>query len=131
MADHYPSGIAAKVLTDESIAFEPSALTLVARESGGSVRDSLSLLDQVIATVGLDDRTLREGTVAEILGVADRALLGKLGRAILARDPAAALSLVDAAFALEPDLVQLTHAILAHLRDLLVAQVVEDQGAIA
>jgi DNA polymerase-3 subunit gamma/tau len=121
----------AKVLTDENIAYEPSALTLVARESGGSVRDSLSLLDQVIAAVGLDDRTLREATVAEILGVADRALLGKLGRAILARDPATALSLVDAAFARGSDLVQLTHAILAHLRDLLVAQVVEDQGTLA
>jgi len=121
----------AKVLTDENIQFEPSALTLVARESGGSVRDSLSLLDQVIAAVGLDDRTLREQTVAEILGVADRALLGKLGRAILARDAESALSLVDAAFARGSDLVQLTHAILAHLRDLLVAQVVKDPGSLS
>jgi DNA polymerase-3 subunit gamma/tau len=121
----------AKVLTDENIQYEPAALTLVARESGGSVRDSLSLLDQVIAAVGLEDRTLREETVAEILGVADRALLGKLGRAILARDAEAALSLVDAAFARGSDLVQLTHAILAHLRDLLVAQVVKSPASLA
>src|SRR4029077_17665296 len=36
------------ILEREQVRFEPTALSLLARESGGSVRDALSLLDQVI-----------------------------------------------------------------------------------
>src|SRR3954451_21536769 len=61
------------VLDAEKLTYEAGALMLVARESGGSVRDSLSLLDQVIASGDLTERH-----VAEILGVADRALLTDL-----------------------------------------------------
>ena len=63
--------------TPEKLDVEPGALSLVVRESGGSVRDALSLCDQVIAYVG--DGTITEAHVAEVLGVADRALTRALG----------------------------------------------------
>src|SRR5215471_2205402 len=72
------------ILDAEKIAHEKGALLLVARESGGSIRDSLSLLDQVIASSGGEPIT--EARAAEILGVADRALLASLGRAVLGKD---------------------------------------------
>ncbi len=113
------------VLTAEKIAFDPAALQLVARESGGSVRDSLSLLDQLIAATPAD-ATLTEAMVAETLGVADRSLLLGLGRAVLQKDPAAALALVESAFVRGQDLPQLAQAFLGHLRDLVVVAVVPD-----
>jgi DNA polymerase-3 subunit gamma/tau len=116
------------ILEREELKYEPGALTLVARESGGSVRDSLSLLDQVLAAGGLEGLT--ESKTAELLGVADRALLVGLGRAVLTRSAADALSYVDAAFHRGYDLVQLCHAFLGHLRDLVVAQAVSDPSAL-
>jgi DNA polymerase-3 subunit gamma/tau len=116
-----------KILDDEKIAHDKAALSLVARESGGSVRDALSLLDQVIAS---SPSGLTEQSTAEVLGVADRTLLDKLGNAVLAKDAGAALALVDAAFARGQDLAQLAHAILGHLRDLVVARAVDDPSAL-
>ena len=79
--------------------YDKAALSLVARESGGSVRDALSLLDQVIAVVG--DRGPRpRRRAAEVLGVADRTLLDRARRAVARQGRAARRSaLVDAAFA--------------------------------
>ena len=117
----------AKILDDEKITYDKSALSLVARESGGSVRDALSLLDQVIAS---SPSGLSEASTAEVLGVADRTLLDKLGTAVLTKDAHAALALVDAAFARGQDLSQLAHAFLGHLRDLVVARAVPDPSAL-
>ena len=59
---------------------DPGGIQLLVRESGGSVRDALSLSDQVISFVG--DKTISESQVAEVLGVADRALTRRLVTAI-------------------------------------------------
>src|SRR3954466_5973940 len=61
------------ILTAEKLAFDVDGLRLVARQAAGSVRDALSLLDQVIAYVG--EATITRENVAEVLGVADRRLL--------------------------------------------------------
>ena len=111
------------VLTQEGMAFEPAALQLVAREGQGSVRDSLSLLDQVLAST---EGTLTEAQASAVLGVADRGLIVGLGRAIVDRDPAQALLLIDGAYGRGFDLLQLAKTLLGHLRDLLVISVVKD-----
>jgi DNA polymerase-3 subunit gamma/tau len=113
------------VLDAEKLKYEPGALALVAREAGGSVRDSLSLLDQVIASPKGEDG-LTERQVAEILGCADRALLTELGRAVVGKDAGAALAVVDAAFTRGYDLPQLAQSFLGHLRDLVVMASVKD-----
>ena len=111
------------VLGQEGIVFEPAALQLVAREGQGSVRDSLSLLDQVLAST---EGTLTEEQASRVLGVADRGLIVGLGRAITERDPATALQLIDSAYGRGFDLLQLAKTLLGHLRDLLVISVVKD-----
>jgi DNA polymerase-3 subunit gamma/tau len=118
----------AHILDEEKLSFDPAALMLVARESGGSVRDSLSLLDQVIASVG--EGGVTEAATAEILGVADRALLASLARAVLDKDAEAALSVVDAAFVRGYDLPQLAQAFLGHLRDLVVVSSVKEPSGL-
>jgi DNA polymerase-3 subunit gamma/tau len=59
------SGIAAK----ENVEIEPEALGIIARAAEGSVRDSLSLLDQAIAHAA---GTVRSDAVRQMLGLADR-----------------------------------------------------------
>jgi DNA polymerase-3 subunit gamma/tau len=113
----------ADVLTREGITFERGALQLVAREGAGSVRDSLSLLDQVLASA---QGALTEELAASVLGVADRGLITGLGRALVERDAAQALRTIDSAYQRGFDLVQLSRTLLSHLRDLVVVSVVPD-----
>jgi len=112
------------ILGSESIAAEPEALRLIARQAGGSVRDSLSLLDQVIAYVGSEKLT--RDIVAEVLGVADRRLLVELAGAVLDRNPGAALRILARAADVGVDLGQLARAFLGFLRDLEVVGRVAD-----
>ena len=83
------TGQLAKVLGAENIAFEPPALALLARAAQGSMRDSLSLLDQAIAHgAGRVD----EASVRAMLGAVDQAFLHRILRAVAARDGAALLA---------------------------------------
>src|SRR4051812_32028175 len=116
----------ASIFAKEQLAVEPGALSLVVRESGGSVRDALSLCDQLISYVG--DATMTERHVAEVLGVADRALTRTLVRALATGDAGEALAAVDAGIECGVDEVQLARAIVRYLRDLSVLQVVSRPG---
>jgi DNA polymerase-3 subunit gamma/tau len=109
------------IFAKEQIAIEPGAISLVVRESGGSVRDALSLCDQLISYVG--NAALTERDVAEVLGVADRALTRALVRALAGGDAGGALSAVESAIERGVDEVQLARAIVRYLRDLSVLQV--------
>jgi DNA polymerase-3 subunit gamma/tau len=111
------------VLRRENIEYEPGALYIIAREGAGSVRDSLSLLDQVLASA---EGRLTEALAASVLGVADRGLILSLGQAIAERNPAAALTIIDDAYQRGFDLPQLARTLLSHLRDLVVVSLVKD-----
>src|SRR4051812_17694757 len=104
------------ILAAEKITFEPDGLRLLGRQAAGSVRDGLSLLDQVIAYVG--DAAISRDVVSEVLGVADRSLLVDLARAVVARDVATTLRRLAAAVERGLDLGQLARAFLGLLRDI-------------
>ncbi len=72
----------------EAITIEPDALALIARAAEGSVRDSLSLLDQAIAHAA---GAVRAEDVRQMLGLADRARTIDLFEALMRGDIAAAL----------------------------------------
>ncbi|RMH41117.1 MAG: DNA polymerase III subunit gamma/tau [Deltaproteobacteria bacterium] len=108
------------IFRKEGIDFERAALALIVRESGGSVRDALSLADQMISFAG--DEPIAEARVAEVLGVADRALTRSLVTALAAGDAKTALEAVDAAVARGVDEVQIARAIVRYVRDLAVLQ---------
>ena len=89
-------GIAAK----EKVEAEPAALALIARAAEGSVRDSLSLLDQAIAhAVG----PVRAEDVRQMLGLADRVRVVDLFEALLKGDAAAALTELRAQYDIGAD----------------------------
>ena len=114
------------IFAKEQLAIEPGAVSLLVRESGGSVRDALSLCDQIISYVGA--ATITEQHVAEVLGVADRSLTRTLVTSLAGGEPGAALSAVESAIERGVDEVQLARAIVRYLRDLAVLQVAPDRS---
>ena len=81
-----------KILDAEGVAFEPSALALLARAAQGSMRDSLSLLDQAIAHGG---GRVEEAAVRAMLGVVDQTYLYAIMRALAAHDAATLIAEAD------------------------------------
>jgi DNA polymerase-3 subunit gamma/tau len=80
------------ILAAEGLAGDPGVLATLARRARGSLRDALSLLDQLVsATGGATDLDALE----RLLGLADRDQVEALGRAVVAHDAAAALLLVQ------------------------------------
>ncbi|MXY68182.1 MAG: DNA polymerase III subunit gamma/tau [Acidobacteriia bacterium] len=84
-----------KICASEGVAADADALTAVALAGDGSVRDSLSTLDQAIAAFG--DR-LEAQAVRDLLGVIPGEGIGQILGAIRDSDPAAMLAVVDDLF---------------------------------
>ncbi|MEX1079600.1 MAG: DNA polymerase III subunit gamma and tau [Homoserinimonas sp.] len=102
----------------EKVDVEAGVLPLVVRAGGGSVRDTLSLLDQLIA--GSDGaRVLYERAVA-LLGYTHGALLSEVIDAIASRDAAAAFSSVDRVIQTGQDPRRFVEDLLERLRDLVI-----------
>ncbi|OGA44893.1 MAG: DNA polymerase III, subunit gamma and tau [Betaproteobacteria bacterium RIFCSPLOWO2_12_FULL_62_58] len=81
-----------KILDAEGVGFESPALALLARAAQGSMRDSLSLLDQAIAHGG---GRVEEAAVRAMLGVVDQTYLYAIMRALAARDGAGLIAEAD------------------------------------
>ncbi len=113
------------IFKKEKLKIEAGAVSLIVRESGGSVRDALSLCDQIISYVG--DASITEAHVAEVLGVADRSLTRTLVTSLATGDAGAALGAVESAIERGVDEVQLARAIVRYLRDLAVLQVAPER----
>ena len=77
----------ARIAEAEGVEIDPDALALIARAAEGSVRDSLSLLDQAIADGGRDAAAIRA-----MLGLADRGRVIELFAMIMRGEAAAALA---------------------------------------
>jgi DNA polymerase III subunit gamma/tau len=115
-----------QVLQAESIEADGAAIQVLAREAAGSMRDAMSLLDQVIAFSGTK---LAGADVTRVLGVADRKILHELGTALVAGDAAACIGVVDRLAQQGFDLPHVAKDILAHLRNLVVAKVCAAQAS--
>lgn len=96
------------------------SLELIARESGGSIRDSLSLLDHVMSC-GRDGEISHQ-QVLEILGVVDRKVIFALSRAAFARDIPAVLEILDELYDHGHNIKELHTALIAHFRNLLLVK---------
>jgi DNA polymerase-3 subunit gamma/tau len=79
----------AEILRAEAVPFEDTAVALIARVAHGSMRDSLSVLDQAIA-YGAGE--VREGGVRTMLGAADADYVYRIADALIARDGPALLA---------------------------------------
>ena len=104
----------------EGIEIDADSLTLVAREAGGSMRDALSLLDQIMTgTQGKVDHQ----TVLDILGVVDRRMMFTLSEALLSGNVPDILEIVDDIYRQGIDLKVLYADLIEHFRNLTVAKI--------
>ncbi len=105
------------IVAAEGLQADDDALEIVARRAGGSMRDSQSLLDQLLAFGG--DR-LTADAVHRLLGTAGDDRVLALADATFARDPRRALDIVDEAATTGLQLGELVDQLLAYWRDLMV-----------
>jgi DNA polymerase III subunit gamma/tau len=110
----------------EDVKAEQSALRLIAREAGGSMRDAERMLETAIASV--TGAEVSEAEVAAALGVASRTTVFKLAESILDHDAAPALRFVRELAARGANLESLGRDILETLRNLAVAMLPADNG---
>jgi DNA polymerase III subunit gamma/tau len=107
----------------EGYAIEPDAVDAVVRAGDGSVRDTLSILEQVLAYAGTDVTAV---AVAQTLGTSPADRLFELLELLATRDLAGALALVQRLLDDGHDLRRFTLDLVQHARDLLVLQVAPD-----
>jgi DNA polymerase III subunit gamma/tau len=81
------------ILVSEGVAFNPDVLPLVVRAGAGSVRDSLSVLDQLVA--GSDESGLTYERAIALLGYTDATLLDEIADAFAAADGASVFRVVN------------------------------------
>ena len=108
----------------EGVSAEPAALSLVARAGAGSVRDSLSILGQVIAGSGTGVVTYAE--VAGQLGVTESDVLDATIEAIANRDGAALFDVVEGVVDSGHEPRRFVSDLLERMRDVIVVQSVPD-----
>lgn len=108
----------AHVCEEEGVAAEPAALALVARAGAGSVRDSLSVLGQVISGSGPDGVTYAEA-VAQ-LGMTDATLLDATVDALAAHDGGGLFTVIDQVIDAGHDPRRFVTDLLERFRDLIV-----------
>ena len=111
----------AYILGAEGIEADAQAIAIVAREAAGSMRDALTLLDQVIAFSG--DKLLGS-EVALKLGLADREQLFRMAEAVLQGDAKLALEVIDAVANQGIDFGHFTRQWLNLTRDMVVLRVI-------
>ena len=102
----------------EGFEIQEDSLNLIAREAGGSMRDALSLLDQVMTS---STDTLSHEQVLDILGVIDRKILYDLTDSIINADIPAVLNIINDVHDRGHDVKKLFSDLLEHFRNLLVA----------
>jgi DNA polymerase-3 subunit gamma/tau len=107
------------VADQEKIQVSDAALALIARAAEGSVRDGLSLFDQVLAFTGDE---IPDAEVAGLLGLVDRELLHRASKAIVECDSLAALDLVESLADYGADYRNFVRELLLHLREILLVK---------
>jgi DNA polymerase-3 subunit gamma/tau len=110
----------AHICQNEGIEAEPEALQIIARRAAGSMRDSQSLLEQLLSFGG---EKITVNDVHSLLGTAHSSRLASIANCIARRDAAAALREVETAVNEGVDLGALTEQLLGYFRDCLAALV--------
>src|SRR5208283_2045014 len=109
----------------EGIKIAASPLEMIARAADGSMRDALTLLDQIISFS--DDITASD--VKDLLGVADTETLAGLTRSVIEGDSKQIITIIAELTDTGADLKSFTRDLLQFIRNLLVAKVTGETGS--
>lgn len=105
------------ICSEEKIKIDDESLYLMAKKSEGSIRDSLSLLDQAVSFCG---KKVRSDELSELLGIIDRELFFECTRCLAETDLNAALQLVESIFRQGYDIGEFLNGLIEHFRNILV-----------
>jgi len=105
----------------EEVRISDGAVTLVARQAQGSMRDALSLLDQLFSAHDPAAGEIGDEEAAQTLGALDTAVVRDIVSAVLARDPSAALGGVVRAYEQGADMKRLAEELASQARNLVLA----------
>jgi DNA polymerase-3 subunit gamma/tau len=114
-----------QILAAEGAAFEVPAVALLARAADGSLRDALSLLDQMLA---FGAGRVIEADARSMLGTVDRQQVLRLVEQLAARDAKALFDSIAAIDEFAPDYGQLLEELAALLQKIALRQAVPDLG---
>ncbi len=132
---HYPfrlippgtlRGLLERVCAEEGAIVEPAVFPLVLRAGGGSARDALSVLDQLLAGAGPEGVSYQRAMA--LLGVTDIGLIDDVVDALAAGDRAAVFATVDRLVEAGHDPRRFAADLLQRLRDLTLLQAVPEAG---
>jgi DNA polymerase-3 subunit gamma/tau len=112
-----------EICKSEGIKISPGALSQIAREGDGSMRDAQTLLDQIVAYGG---ETITDETIAEVLDLVDRRVLHQIIEACIDGDAKTALESVTQATGGGSEARRIADSLLELLRDLVVLRVAPD-----
>jgi DNA polymerase-3 subunit gamma/tau len=133
---HYPFRLLApktmrtlieKIVASESVRVDDAVYPLVIRAGGGSPRDTLSVLDQLLA--GAEDDHVAYQRALSLLGATDVALIDEAVDALAADDAAALFGAVEGVVDAGHDPRRFATDLLERFRDLIVLQAVPDAAA--
>ena len=116
-----------ELCAQEKVTVEDGVLPLVIRAGGGSVRDTLSLLDQIIA--GSDNATVTRERTNNLLGYTPNELLDECIEAIGRNDAALAFAVVDRIIQTGNDPRRFVEDVLERFRDLVIVDATGDGAA--
>jgi len=126
-----PPGVLAlhleKICDAEGVKVAKGVIPLVVRASGGSVRDALSVLGQLLAGAGKDGVSYE--IAIQLLGFTDGALLDDALDAFAARDGATLFKTIDRVIESGHDPRRFTSDLLERLRDLMIVDALKDSTA--
>ncbi len=109
-----------KLAGEEGFEIEPAALSLIVREAAGSVRDGLSLLDQMFS---FGEKKITNRDVVEVLGLVSREVLMRLTKGLLEGSLAEALAALDEIFGYGMDIKRFVEDLMANFRALLLCKI--------
>jgi len=115
------------ICTKEGIDIVDESYNLIAREADGSMRDALSLLDQVTTGAG---GTVTHSEIMDVLGVVDGMVVHELAQATFQGDAPQILKIIDMVYRHGHSIVDLYTRLMEHFRNLLVIKLSPDNHAL-
>lgn len=104
----------------EAVDIPPESLLIISQEAGGSMRDALSLLDQILS---FSEGEITHDLVISLLGVIDRQFLFDFSQEVLNGDITEILNLIETGYENGLDLKRLYSSLVEHFRNLLVVKI--------
>ncbi len=108
-----------RIAVSEGVKISDGAMEIIAREADGSVRDGLSLLEQIFSFGG---ESISEGDLSQVLGLVDSRVFNRLVASLLGGDTGQALTLLAECYGHGMNMKRFSFGILQYLRGLMICK---------